>query len=334
MMNNNTASLARSITRGGSKQTYYTTHLLVDKDLVDDCNRAYAYFRWVDDLIDVTSQSDDERIAFIKRQKKLIDGLYGNEQPNDLRPEEEILADLISHDRGKNSGLQSYIRNMFAIIEFDTYRKGQLISQQELTWYSDCLAKAVTDGILYFIGNSHPYPATDDRYLAATAAHITHLLRDIVEDVSNGFVNIPREYLEAHGIGPEDVHSLAFRAWVRERVELARQYFREGKRYLDELDVLRCKIAGYWYCVRFEVVLDAIERDHYILRAEYNERRSSSTWLKMAWLSIAVTGRHLARRGLRVGWRRHEQMGLDSSNQRAMVLSTPEPSRMFTHHRG
>jgi phytoene/squalene synthetase len=156
----------------------------------------------------------------------------------------------------------------------------------------------------------------------------------MVEDVSNGFVNVPREYLEAHGIGPKDVQSLALRAWVRERVELARQYFCEGKRYLDELDVLRCKIAGYWYCVRFEVVLDAIERDDHILRAEYNERRSSLTWLKMAWSSIAVTGRHLVRQGLRVGWRRHEQMGLDSSNQGSVILSTQEPSRMYTHHPG
>jgi hypothetical protein len=54
----------------------------------------------------------------------------------------------------------------------------------------------------------------------------------------------------------------------------------------------------------------------------------------MAWLSIAVTGRHLARQGLRVGWQRHGQMGLDSSNQEPIVLSTQEPSRMFTHHRG
>ena len=195
-----------------------------------------------------------------------------------------------------------------------------------MTWYSDCLAKAVTDNILYFIGNSHPYPATDDRYLAATAAHITHLLRDMVEDVSNGFVNVPREYLKAHGIGPEDVHNLALRAWVRERVELARQFFCEGKRYLDELDVLRCKIAGYWYCVRFEVVLDAIERDDYILRAEYNERRSLSTWLKMVWLSIAIIGRHLVRLSLRGGWRRHEQMGLCSNNQRPIAVSNQEKS--------
>ncbi len=51
-MKASTAALARSITWASSKQTYYTARLMVDKDLVDDCYRAYAYFRWADDIID------------------------------------------------------------------------------------------------------------------------------------------------------------------------------------------------------------------------------------------------------------------------------------------
>ena len=310
-----TATLARSITRAGSKQTYYTARLLVDKELVNDFYRAYAYFRWADDVIDVgapvapgvrvgvdtsggvSTPSSDDCISFIRRQRELIDRLYKNERPDDLTPEEKIVADLISHDGEENSGLQSFIRNMFAIIEFDAYRKGRLISQDELTWYSDTLAKSVTDGIQYFVGNGHCYPATDDRYLAATAAHIAHLLRDMSQDTVDGFINIPREYLVAHGISPTEVDSPAFRAWVRGRVEQAQQYFGEGKRYLDGLEVLRCKIAGYWYCARFEGVLDTIERDGYILRSVYTARREPSTQLKIVWLGLSISLLHIARRG-------------------------------------
>ncbi len=125
------------------------------------------------------------------------------------------------------------------------------------------------------------------------------MLRDMVLDTPDGYINIPREYLEAHGIRPEDVDSRPLRAWVRGRVEQARQYFRQGKEYLDELDVLRCKIVGYWYCARFEGVLDTIERDDYVLRAVYNERRRLSTWLKIAWLAVSLTLRHVARRAVR-----------------------------------
>ena len=163
-MTSATAALARSITRAGSKQTFFMARFLVDRDLVEDFYRAYAYFRWIDDIIDISPHPEDEQIRFISRQSELIDLLYRHEKPEDLSSEEEILADLIFNDRGGNSGLQSFIRNMFAIIEFDTYRKGRFISQEELTWYSDTLGKSVTDGLLYFVGNGSPRPENQDKY--------------------------------------------------------------------------------------------------------------------------------------------------------------------------
>jgi phytoene/squalene synthetase len=292
MMTVATASMAKSITFHGSKQTYYTARLMVDKDLVDDFFRAYAYFRWADDIIDVSSISQDERLAFITRQRELIDGLYQTRPFDTLSSEEEILAILIQNDRQKNSGLQSFIRNMFAIIEFDAKRKGRLISQDELKWYSDRLSRSVTDGLQYFIGNGHPYPKSTNRYWAAFGAHIAHLLRDTLPDIAEGFVNIPREYLEAHGITPEDITHPAFRAWVKERVDQARHYFEEGQKYFNMLNVLRCKIVGYWYSARFMCVLDAIERDDYVLREVYNERRRLPSWLKIAWLGVSLTLKH------------------------------------------
>jgi phytoene/squalene synthetase len=290
--------------------------------LVNDCCRAYGYFRWVDDVVDAVPEEDqaarfrEEAISFVKRQRELIDRLYRGERPDDLMPEERIIADLIGHDRGADSGLQSFIRNFLAIIEFDAHRRGRFVSQRELAWYSDRLGKAVTDAIQYFIRNGHPYPTADNHYLAATAAHVTHMLRDMVEDAAEGYFNIPREYLEEHGINPQDVDSPPFRAWVRERVQQARQYFAEGKHYIDGLDVLRCKIAAHWYCARFEGLLDTIEHDGYVLRAEYNRRRTLSTWLRMGLLATSVTLQHLARgnrRGSRTGRRLLEIEGKDRS---------------------
>ncbi|MGD8603213.1 MAG: squalene/phytoene synthase family protein [Anaerolineales bacterium] len=291
-----TALVAQSITRAGSKQAYYTARLMVDRPLVTDFFKAYAYFRWIDDFIDITAQSDEERISFIKRQRTLIDGLYGRSIiPGGLCTEEMILVDLIHRDRDRehDSGLRSFIENMFAIIEFDAYRKGRLISEQELAWYHERLGISVTEGLQYFIGNDHVYPQTKGRYLAATAAHIVHLLRDMIEDVADGFINIPGEYLEAHGLTPESFRAEPFRYWVRQRVEMARDYFKEGKRYFDQLDVLRCKIVGYWYCARFEAVLTAIERDGYVLRKEYDERKSWKTWARILFLGIKVTLEHV-----------------------------------------
>ena len=48
---------AAEITYAASKQTYYTSNFLVDRDLTDDAYRTYAYFRWVDDILDAASGS-------------------------------------------------------------------------------------------------------------------------------------------------------------------------------------------------------------------------------------------------------------------------------------
>lgn len=290
----NTAIQSRKITWTSSKQTYFTARAVVDRELVDDFYRAYAYFRWADDIIDVFTQTNKERINFIKRQKELIDTLYSNGQPEELEKEEKILADLIRNDRSKNSGLQSFIRNMFAVISFDAYRKGNLVSQEEITNYIEILGKSVTNGLQYFIGNGHPYPDSKNRYLAAKAAHITHLLRDMTIDIADGFINIPREYVIAEGINLKEIDSSRLRNWVIDQVKQARMWFSEGKLYLDSLEVLRCKIAGYWYCARFEIVLDTIERDDYIIRSTYKERRSLINWFKFIWLTITIVHKHIA----------------------------------------
>jgi phytoene/squalene synthetase len=308
-MRNSSVDLARSITQSSSKQSYTIARLLVDKDLVDDCLRAYAYFRWADDEIDVSAQSAEERIAFVKRQKRIIDALYNSGRNTNLKPEEKMIADLIAHDRGENSGLQSYIRGFMEVLEFDARRKDKLISEAELAWYSRGLGKAVTDAIQYFIGHDHVYAKADKQYLAATAAHITHMLRDMCEDINEGFINIPSEWLLAHGFASKEpnidlemMKDPAFRGWVRGQVELARTYFREGKQYLDQLPVLRCKIAAYWYCARFECVLDSIERDGFTLRPEYHERNKLSFKLKMGWLAISLTIQHFVQGGRSHFW--------------------------------
>ena len=295
-MTQSTARLARSITWASSKQSYLTARLLADRGLADDCLRAYAYFRWADDMIDISLSTEAARTAFIERQKDLIEALYRGWQPADLSPEEAMLADLIAHDRRPESGLHSFIYNFMAVIEFDAHRQGRLASRAELQAYTACLASAVMDGLQFFIGSGQPYPLTHNRLLAVTGAHITHMLRDLCEDLPAGLVNIPAEYVQAHGLKPGEINSEAMRAWVREQVVLARMCFQDGKTYIDSLEGLRGKLAGAWYCARFECVLDLIERDGFRLRLQYPERHGLKVWLEMVRLGLVVSLNHLAGR--------------------------------------
>lgn len=284
---NASGALAGAITKAASQQTYYTIRFLVDHERVADAYRAYAYFRWVDDRLDGPDSAGPEAIAFASRQQALLESCYRGAPPADLCAEERLLAELVAQDTETNSGLQIYLRQMMAVMVFDVGRRGRLITQAELAEYSRKLATAVTEAMHYFIGHAEPAPRHPARYLAVTAAHITHMLRDTREDVAAGYFNIPREHLQARGITAHDVDSRAYREWVCSRVQLARQYFRAGRQYLAQVRNWRCRLAGHAYAARFEWMLRVIERDYYCLRSEYGQRRSLGAGLWMGWSTLA-----------------------------------------------
>jgi len=274
--------LAPSITKAASQQTYYTIRCLVDRERVADAYRAYAYFRWVDDVLDAESGSGLERSVFVERQKSLLEKCYRGEPPCDAEIHEMMLVELIRRDNEKNSGLQSYLRNMMAVMSFDAGRRGRLVTQIELNEYTRLLASAVTEAMHYFVGHSCYSPQNETRYLAVSAAHITHMLRDTYDDVRAGYFNIPREVLDANHITPQDVQSDVYRVWVRNRVRLARAYFKAGREYLNQVRNLRCRLAGFMYAARFEWLLDTIEKEDFYLRPQYDERKSFSTGVRMS----------------------------------------------------
>lgn len=284
-------TLAASITRAASKQTYYIIRFLVDRERAPEAYRAYAYFRWVDDCLDQKEMEKSAGIAFINRQQQLLEWGCRDNWPDDLSSEERMLMHLVKSEREMNNGLQAYLRYMMAVMAFDASRRGRLISQPELDEYAHMLAKAVTEALHYFIGHDDASPHNETRYLAATAAHITHMLRDTLEDTAAGYYNIPREYLHTQQIGPQDVDSQPYRAWVQSRVHLARRYFKAGRDYLAQVQNLRCRMASYLYMARFETVLEAIERDGYQLRPAYPEDKTIQAGIKMgrAMLSKAPT---------------------------------------------
>ena len=281
------STLAAAVTRSASKQTYYTIRLLADHNRMEDAYRAYAYFRWVDDQLDQNGMTKRERLYFVERQQALINRCYRGDPPRHASDEESMLVELIRSERGGRSSLWSYIHNMLAVMAFDAERRGRLISADELNEYTRNLATAVTEAMHYFIGHRCKSPQDSTRYLAVSAAHITHMLRDTLDDAEAGYFNIPREVVEAHHIDPRDVQSEAYRNWIKDRVGLARAWFKAGRRYLARVQNPRCRVAGFAYTARFETVLSAIERDNYHLRPAYPECKSFISALSMASTAIS-----------------------------------------------
>lgn len=280
------AKLAAAITKAASSQTYYTIYFLADRDLVPDAYRAYAYFRWVDDILDAEAGSKTEKQAFLERQQSIMEACYFGNPPGDISAEEQMLIDLIESDWEPYSGLRAYLDNMMAVLRFDVERRGRLVSRLELARYSRCLSTAVTEALHYFIGHKDRPDRIETRYQSVYGAHIAHMLRDAIEDTAVGYYNIPREYVEAHQLNLQDIDHPDYQAWVAGRVRLAQKYLKNGRNYIAQVKCLRCRLAGFAYTARFEWMLRVIERDGYRLRADYPERKSLRAGLWMTWSTV------------------------------------------------
>ena len=281
------ADLARAITRRASTQSYATIRLLADRDRAADAYRAYAYFRWIDDIIDGPAGVAVDQPAFLRRQQALVEAGYQGYMPGGLCPEETLLAELIAGDEEPNSGLRTYLDNMMAVMAIDQERRGRLITAAELDRYIDLLATGVMGALLHFIGHDCPAPRSAARSRAVQGACIIHMLRDMDEDCRIGYYNIPAEYLAAHAIGVDDRDHPAYRNWVAARVALARDCFRDGLAYIAQVGNARCRLAGFAYVARFEWMARLIERDDYRLRATYPERKSPQAGLWMGWRTVS-----------------------------------------------
>jgi phytoene/squalene synthetase len=285
-------SLAAAITREASKQTYYTIRFLVDRPRVEDAYRTYAYFRWLDDLLDAEVPPGSEwgeaersgRRLILDRQQALLDRCLRGEPPRDADPHEAMLVELLRG--GADDSLGAYVRNMMRVMEFDVERRGRLVTQAELDEYTRWLATAVTEAMRHFIGHGAAAPDDEARYLAASGAHVMHMLRDTYADLRAGYINVPREVLASHSIGPDDIHSGAYRAWVEERVKLARTSFDAGRAYFGRVRSRRHRLAGLAYIARFAWLIEIIERDGYRLRPAYDDRKSLATGLRMGALTL------------------------------------------------
>jgi phytoene/squalene synthetase len=273
-MPSNDEGLARSITRSANGHAFTTIRMFVDRQRAPDAFRAYAYFRWIDDRLDLGGLDRTQAQSFLARQGQLIAAAYRGEAFPVAEPEEEMLLSLVRGDPDPDSGLAEYIRNLMRVMAFDAERRGRLVSSRELAGYTCWLATGVSEALYYFIGGSSAAPRSPARHLAATGAHIAHMLRDTSEDVAHGYFNIPLEVLRRDRISPDEYDSPAYRTWARGRAELARRCLRLGRAYLAQVPSLRCRMACLAYCLRFERCLDRMEHNAFRLLPEEEDRRA------------------------------------------------------------
>lgn len=283
-------ALAASITRAASLQSFLTIRWLADPAYRCDGFGLYAYFRWLDDMVDECLDAQEARLALVAAQRAVLEAAVQGQDPGRLGPQEGLLVRLVERQRGRgpapavgagrprpsaDDGLVLSLRSMLDVMQFDAARRPGAVDQGALDGYTQRLAVAVTEALHHCIGHGMGAPHGPERYVAVRGAHVTHMLRDLVEDLDAGYVNLPAELAGSGRPTLEELHEPEVRAWVRDRVALARSCFAAGRRAFADVESGRCRLAGHAYVARFEWVLDAIEHDGYRLRAAYPQR---ATW--------------------------------------------------------
>jgi phytoene/squalene synthetase len=237
----------------------------------------------VDDLLDGETLTDTERNQFLLTQRQLLQSCLESRPSRTLSAEEWLLVDLKTGDLGQDPGLRIYLQDMMDVMAFDTLRRGKRIDTRQLTWYSRRLATAVTEAVYTFIGDRCLAPRAAERYAAADAAHIIHMLRDMHQDLDAGYINIPVDVIPGHEVNRSMLNGPIVKDWVRRRIELARDYFTIGENYLNSIQNRRCRMAGAWYATRFAGVMKAIEHEDYLLRDDYSDCKGNRMMLHMLW---------------------------------------------------
>ncbi|WP_263729126.1 squalene/phytoene synthase family protein [Cellulomonas sp. SG140] len=279
-------ALAASVTRAASLQSYLTVRWLADPAFRADGYGLYAYFRWLDDQVDEHLPDEPARLAFVAQQRAVLAAAVDGRPGGVLRPEETLLVGLVDRDRARrpqrpaggapdDEGLLLCLRSMLDVMQVDAGRRGRAVDAATLDAYTQSLSVAVTEALHHCIGHGAGAPHGADRYVAVRGAHVAHMLRDLVEDVEAGYLNLPAQLVRHDARPSEWVHEPDVRAWVRDRVALARSCFAAGRRSFAAVESRRCRLAGHAYVARFEWVLDTIEREGFRLRPSYPER---ATW--------------------------------------------------------
>jgi len=288
----NVLSVAQRITQKESSTAYRLSKFLFNRGTSAIFCLGYAYFRWLDDLVDALDATKEVIQAIVEKQKTLIGKLYSNNiriNVYELNIYEQMLYYLVKHDITNDCYLHNYFMNMFHAIEFDSQRRYQVSPQTALDTYSNRLGGAYTRVLQAFTSWHQTKPQADDMvYYSGFAAHKAHILRDFYTDISLGYYNISKESLAEYGWSIDQLPYVDLRNWVYRTVKETYLAFRYGLDALKKVQNQRLRFLGYATCAQYIFVLEKIRRNDYHLRLSYKpspfEKRRMFSWaLKAAF---------------------------------------------------
>lgn len=204
---NTVAEFARNIAKKESPKASVILDFLIDKPGRDYLNLCYSYLRWTDDIVDNPNFPVEYKKNFIEHQKDLISLSYSKESFEPSGIEEACFFHFAEYAVSSNNLLLlEEVKNMVEAMSMDVKRlEGSgVFSSAELEHYINLMSKSVFNILYNFIA----FPGFEYReefYLGSKFTTTALMIRDLMEDINAGFINIPEEDIDRYQL---DVRNL------------------------------------------------------------------------------------------------------------------------------
>lgn len=198
---------------------------------------AYAFCRFVDDVVDESPEGDSDVVASMDRWEEELDRCYEG------RPTHQVtvaLADTVARYPIPKSSFAGLIQGCRQDLVKTRYQ-----SFDELMQYSDLVATTISTMSLAIFGYRDAAAVARGRDLA-TAFQLTNILRDVGDDIEKDRIYLPAEEMERFGVTESDLRAQRvtpqFAELMRFQVGRVRDHFHRAEALLDliEPDSRRC----------------------------------------------------------------------------------------------
>lgn len=205
------------------------------RDKRDAVYAAYAFCRFVDDVVD--ENPDDDVSSGIDQWEQELDRCYAG-QPT--RPVTVALADTASRYGIPKAAFAGLIEGCRMDLVKNRYQ-----SFDELLVYSDLVATTISTMSLAIFGY-RDVEAVDRGRDLATAFQLTNILRDVGDDIDKDRIYLPADEMARFGVSEDDLHrkqvTEGFAALMKFQIQRVRDHYDRAEKILDliEPDARRC----------------------------------------------------------------------------------------------
>ena len=198
--------LADKILSQRSPKANFLLNLGIEKSRGKYLKLCFSYLRWVDDIVDDPQIAVHEKRNFINRQLKLISEYTNNVFIPIEKTEEAFLFYFIQYGLStKSNVIINSVQLMVEGLEMDVQRtEGDgIFSESEMNTYINKMSKSFFDVTTSFILPEGKYPYQD--VIVTTASTKIWMIRDLLQDLESGYVNITREKLAQYNLIPKNL---------------------------------------------------------------------------------------------------------------------------------